>query len=410
MKPAAPDEAIAGDEAARTRAAPAARRSRLERAATDLERGGSPLDERRRGRGAVSNPTGRFEPLIRALEDDGWGADDEQPSIATQVLAERAKTIITRNDSPDISFDRSINPYRGCEHGCIYCFARPSHAFVGLSPGLDFETKLFFKPEAARLLERELAAPNYQAKTIAMGTNTDPYQPIERDKKVTRSVLEVLARTRHPVGIVTKSALVLRDVDILAPMAADGLAKVAISLTTLDPVLARRMEPRAASPARRLKTIEALARAGIPVTVLTAPIVPGLNDAELETILTRRQGGRGARCRLRHAPPAAGTARDVRRMAARPLPEQVPARLLAHPRHARRQDLRCDLGPAHDGLRPLRVDDRAPLRGGGGEARLREAADAAAHGPLRAAGAERRAASLVLGSFDDGPGRYRPVK
>ena len=296
LKATAPDEAIValGDEAAKTRRAPAVRRPRSERAALDLERGGSPIDERRRGRGALSNPTGRFEPLIRALEDDGWGADDELPSIATQVLAERAKTIITRNDSPDISFDRSINPYRGCEHGCIYCFARPSHAFVGLSPGLDFETKLFFKPEAARLLERELAAANYQAKTIAMGTNTDPYQPIERDKKVTRSVLEVLARTHHPVGIVTKSALVLRDIDILAPMAADGLAKVAISLTTLDPVLARRMEPRAASPARRLKTIEALAQAGIPVTVLTAPIVPGLNDAELETILTRAKAA-GAR-------------------------------------------------------------------------------------------------------------------
>ena len=272
---------------------PIQRRATTDRAA-EGERAGAPLDERRRGRGAVSNPTGRFEPLVRALEDDGWGSTDELPALMTQVQAERARTIISRNDSPDITFDRSINPYRGCEHGCIYCFARPSHAFVGLSPGLDFETKLFFKPDAQRLLERELAAPNYQPKTIAMGTNTDPYQPIERDKKVTRSVLEVLARTRHPIGIVTKSALVLRDLDLLAPMAADGLAKVAISLTTLDPVLARRMEPRAASPERRLKTIEALAKAGVPVTVLTAPIVPGLNDAELELILTRARAA-GAR-------------------------------------------------------------------------------------------------------------------
>lgn len=251
------------------------------------DRAGSGFEERRRGRGAVSNPTARFEPLTRAFEDDGWGSLDEVPSLATQVQAERAKTIITRNDSPDISFDRSINPYRGCEHGCIYCFARPTHAYVGLSPGLDFETKLFFKPDAVRLLERELAAPSYQPKTIAMGTNTDPYQPIERDKRITRGVLEVLARARHPVGIVTKSALVTRDIDLLGAMAADGLAKVAISLSTLDPVLARRMEPRAASPERRLKTIETLTAAGIPVTVLTAPIVPGLNDSELETVLTR---------------------------------------------------------------------------------------------------------------------------
>ncbi len=187
---------------------------------------------------------------------------------------ERPKTIITRNESPDISFDRSINPYRGCEHGCVYCFARPTHAFMGLSPGLDFESKLFAKEGAAALLERELAAKNYQPKTIAIGTNTDPYQPIERQYRVMRDVLEVLSRTNHPVGIVTKSALILRDLDLLKPMAEKGLVKVALSVTTLDPVLARRMEPRAAMPERRLATIQALAEAGIPTTVMVAPDHP----------------------------------------------------------------------------------------------------------------------------------------
>jgi DNA repair photolyase len=200
---------------------------------------------------------------------------------------ERPRTIITRNESPDISFDRSINPYRGCEHGCVYCFARPTHAFMGLSPGLDFETRLFVKQGAAEQLERELAAPSYRPRTIAIGTNTDPYQPIERQHQVMRSVLEVLARHNHPVGIVTKSALVTRDIDLLAPMAAKGLAKVALSVTTLDPALARTMEPRAAAPAKRLEAIGKLTEAGIPVTVMVAPIIPGINDAEIETILTR---------------------------------------------------------------------------------------------------------------------------
>lgn len=240
-----------------------------------------------RGRGAPSNESGRYERHARIAEDDGWGAAEAPPPLATTVTFERPKTIITRNDSPDISFDRSINPYRGCEHGCIYCFARPTHAFMGLSPGLDFESKLFAKADAARLLERELAAQNYQPKTIAIGTNTDPYQPIERQHLVMRQLLEVLARTQHPVGIVTKSALVLRDLDLLKPMAEKGLVKVALSVTTLDPLLARRMEPRAASPERRLATIEALTKAGIPTSVLVAPIIPGLNDAEIETILIR---------------------------------------------------------------------------------------------------------------------------
>ena len=195
---------------------------------------------------------------------------------------------------PDISFDRSINPYRGCEHGCVYCFARPTHAYMGLSPGLDFETKLFAKADAAVLLERELAAKNYQPRTIAIGTNTDPYQPIERQHRVMRQVLEVLARTNHPVGIVTKSALVLRDLDLLAPMAEKGLVKVALSVTSLDPVLARRLEPRAAAPEKRLSTIKALSEAGVPTCVMVAPVIPALNDAEMETILARAQAA-GAR-------------------------------------------------------------------------------------------------------------------
>lgn len=240
----------------------------------------------RSGRGAQSNESGRFELHAYIPVDDGW-EDEPAPRLATTVTLERPKTIITRNDSPDISFDRSINPYRGCEHGCVYCFARPTHAYMGLSPGLDFESKLFAKPDAASLLERELAAKNYTPRTIAIGTNTDPYQPIERQHRVMRQVLEVLARTRHPVGIVTKSALVLRDLDLLAPMAEMGLVKVALSVTTLDPVLARKMEPRAATPEKRLATLKTLAAAGIPTCVMVAPIIPALNDSEIETILAR---------------------------------------------------------------------------------------------------------------------------
>jgi DNA repair photolyase len=241
--------------------------------------------EARRGRGAVSNPHARFEPVERERFEDGWDLADEPAPIRTEVTIEKPRVIITRNDSPDIGFDRSINPYRGCEHGCVYCFARPTHAYQGLSPGLDFETKLFAKPNAAELLEKELSKPGYEAKTMAMGTNTDPYQPIEKKFRITRAVLEVLARTNHPVGIVTKSALVTRDIDILAPMADRGLAKVALSVTTLDPRLARRMEPRAATPAKRLDAVRQLAEAGIPVSVMVAPIVPGVNDHEIEDVL-----------------------------------------------------------------------------------------------------------------------------
>jgi DNA repair photolyase len=245
--------------------------------------------ERRRGRGAQSNASGRYEPQARVAFDDGWRTLDELPAFKTTVQTDATRKIITRNDSPDIGFDRSINPYRGCEHGCVYCFARPTHAYLGLSPGLDFESKLFVKPEAADLLQRELSSPNYSPKVIAIGTNTDPYQPIERRYKVMRRILEVLDRTGHPVGIVTKSALVLRDLDILARMAERNLAKVALSVTTLDPELARRMEPRAATPMRRLDALRQLSRAGVPTAVMVAPVIPALNDSEIERILDAAQ-------------------------------------------------------------------------------------------------------------------------
>ncbi len=254
--------------------------------ADPLAHAGHRIDpERRRGRGATINPGGRYEAEQRVAEDDGWGSLGELPPFRTEIAYEKARSIITRNDSPDISFDRSINPYRGCEHGCVYCFARPSHAYLGLSPGLDFESKLTAKPDAAALLEKELSSPSYQPRTIAIGTNTDPYQPIEKKLRIMRQVLEVLAKFNHPVGIVTKSALVQRDIDILAPMAAKGLVKVALSVTTLDPKVARGMEPRAASPPKRLETIRKLSEAGIPVTVLVAPIIPAINEHEIERIL-----------------------------------------------------------------------------------------------------------------------------
>ena len=241
--------------------------------------------QRRRGRGAQSNDSGRFEAEARVAFDDGWQSLDELPAFKTTVAVDTARKVITRNESPDIGFDRSINPYRGCEHGCVYCFARPSHAFLGLSPGLDFESKLFVKPDAPGLLEKELAAPDYEPRMIAIGTNTDPYQPIERERKVMRGILEVLERANHPVGIVTKGALVTRDIDILARMAKRNLAKVAISVTSLDPKLSRTMEPRASSPEKRLEALRQLSEAGIPTTVMVAPVIPALNDAEIERIL-----------------------------------------------------------------------------------------------------------------------------
>ena len=241
--------------------------------------------DRRRGRGAGMNPSGRFEPHERVAFDDGWESLEDMPPFRTEVQVERPRTVITRNESPDIPFDRSINPYRGCEHGCIYCFARPTHSYMGLSAGLDFEAKLFAKPDAPKLLERELAKPGYKPRTIAIGTNTDPYQPIEREWRIMRQILEVLNKANHPVAIVTKSALILRDLDILSSMASRGLAKVAISVTTLDRKLARSMEPRASTPSRRLEAIRALSGAGVPTGVLVAPVIPALNDHEIERIL-----------------------------------------------------------------------------------------------------------------------------
>jgi DNA repair photolyase len=241
----------------------------------------------KKGRGAVGNPKPRFDAEERYAVDDGWGSSDpdDLPPLRTSVSADSSRKIIARNDSPDLPFDRSINPYRGCEHGCVYCFARPTHAYLGLSPGLDFETKLVAKHQAADLLRAELAKPSYRPAAIALGTNTDPYQPIEKGLKITRQILEVLAETRHPLGIVTKSHLVTRDIDILAPMAREGLVRVFLSVTTLDNDLSRRMEPRASSPARRLDAIRQLQGAGIPCGVLAAPMIPSLNDHELENIL-----------------------------------------------------------------------------------------------------------------------------
>jgi DNA repair photolyase len=254
------------------------------------------LPQLERGRGARSNEASRFDQHSAEFVDDGWDTLAELPRLRTEIFTETPKSIISKNQSPDISFDRSINPYRGCEHGCVYCYARPSHAYMGLSPGLDFESKLFIKPNAAALLREELTAPNYQAKTIALGANTDPYQPIERDYRITRSVIEVLAEFNHPFGIVTKSATVLRDLDLLKPLAEKGLVKVAISLTTLDSKLARDMEPRASTPMKRLSAIDILAKAGIPTVVMMGPIIPGLNDSEIENILkaARNSGAREA--------------------------------------------------------------------------------------------------------------------
>ncbi len=241
-----------------------------------------------RGRAAGSNASGRFESRQTETFDDGWNEGDETPTpLRTTVTVEKARVMITRNDSPDVGFDRSINPYRGCEHGCIYCYARPAHAYMGLSPGLDFESKLFFKPEGARLLERELAKPSYKPGVIHIGGNTDPYQPQERLLRVTRQILEVMEEFHQPLSIITKSALIARDIDILGPMGKAGLVRAAVSITTIDRSLARAMEPRAATPERRLEAVRRLSEAGVPTIVMFAPVIPGLNDHELEAVLER---------------------------------------------------------------------------------------------------------------------------
>lgn len=240
--------------------------------------------ERRRARGAQSNAAGRYDSQREEIQD-GWDIPEERAVFATEVSEERPRSILSWNQSPDIPFDRSINPYRGCEHGCVYCFARPSHAYLGLSPGLDFETKLVARPKAADVLEKQLRSRRYDVAPIAIGTSTDPYQPVERQYRVMRSVLEVLQRFRHPVAITTKGTLIERDIDILSAMAAQGLVQVGISLTTMDVALSRAMEPRCPVPKRRLETIRRLAEAGIPVRVMLAPVVPGLTDHEVETLL-----------------------------------------------------------------------------------------------------------------------------
>ncbi|MGZ3377403.1 MAG: PA0069 family radical SAM protein [Phenylobacterium sp.] len=250
-----------------------------------------------RGRGARTNVSGRFEADSREAFDDGWTSEDVEPvQVTTAVTPEKAKVIISHNDSPDVGFSASINPYRGCEHGCIYCYARPAHAYMGLSPGLDFESKLFFKPEAARLLERELSNPRYVPEVIHIGGNTDPYQPQERGLRITRSIIEVLSRFNHPFSVITKSALILRDLDLLAPLAERNLVRVAVSITSLDRKLARSMEPRAATPEKRIDAVKRLTEAGVTTVVMFAPCIPGLNDHEMEAVLERAAaaGAKGA--------------------------------------------------------------------------------------------------------------------
>lgn len=248
----------------------------------------------RKGRGAVISPDGRFDVWQREAADDGWWNEDEE-APATELIVDTAKSVITYNTSPDIPYDRSINPYRGCEHGCAYCFARPSHAYMGLSPGLDFETKIAYKADAAEILSRELAKSGYVCRPVALGINTDAWQPVERRLRVTRGILEVLAQARHPLTVVTKSALILRDLDLLSDMARSNLVHVAVSITTLDAELARTMEPRAPSPRRRLSVIAALAAAGIPTAVMVAPLIPALADHDMEGILAAaREAGASA--------------------------------------------------------------------------------------------------------------------
>lgn len=274
-----------------------------------------------RVRGAVSNRAGRFEPLQYASLGEGEESPGQGP-LKTTVTPERTRSVITRNDSPDVPFEQSLNPYKGCEHGCVYCFARSSHAYLGLSPGLDFETRLFSKPDAPAQLRRELGRRGYRPRVLALGANTDPYQPVERRQGITRRVLEVLAEHGHPVSIATKSDMILRDLDLLAQMAAKRLAGVLVSLTTVDPDLARRMEPRAPTPSRRLAAMRELSRNGVPVTVLASPMIPGLNDVEVEAILeaSAEAGAHSARYILVRLP------REVKDLFAEWLHAEYPAR------------------------------------------------------------------------------------
>ena len=271
------------------------------------------VDARRnRGRGAQTNRSGRFEKETREAVDDGWDIEEEIQPFETIEHIERAKTIITRNESPDLGFDRSINAYRGCEHGCSYCFARPTHSYLGHSAGIEFERDIYVKVNAAELLRHELANPRYRVKPIAMGTNTDPYQPAERKHKLTREILKVMLETKHPVTITTKSALVVRDLDILTELAKQNLVSVAISITSMDHRLSRKMEPRVSTPEKRLEALRLLSEAGVPTVVMAAPMIPAINDMELERILdaAAAQGAKGAGMVLLRLP---GEVRDVSR-------------------------------------------------------------------------------------------------
>ncbi len=353
--------------------------------------------DRRPGRGARTNDPGRFEGVARVALDDGWPRDEaDLPPIRTEVRIERPRSIIARNDSPDLPFDRSINPYRGCEHGCIYCFARPSHAYLNLSPGLDFETKLLARPGAGAVLDRELRRKGYRVATMAMGTNTDPYQPIEGRYRVTREVLEVLAAFNHPVGIVTKGTGIERDIDILAPMAARGLAFVGISVTTLDAGLARRMEPRVPAPKRRLATIRRLAEAGIPVKAMVAPIVPGLTDAELESILAAAAEAGAHSASLGDAAAAARGLGPVPRLAGRTLPRPFQQGDGQAARDARRPGLFGGMGQKDARRRHLCRTGGAAVRSGGEAAGAGPAAAAAALRPVPPAAAPGRSVVAVL--------------
>jgi DNA repair photolyase len=363
----------------------------------------------RKGRGAVSNDTGRFETERRVAFDDGWEVPGSEPDsdwdegagrVATTLSVDATRTIIARNDSPDIGFDRSINPYRGCEHGCIYCYARPSHAYLGLSPGLDFETRIFYKPHAAALLTAELRKKGYNCRPIALGSNTDPYQPAERRLGITRAILEVLRDFRHPVTIVTKGALIQRDLDILGDMAKDNLAVVTVSVTTLERDLARRMEPRAATPERRLDTIAALAAAGVPTGVLAAPMIPALNDREMEEILER---ARAAGATVHAVAPAARIEGAVQGMAHGARAAKGRARPLPGRAMPWRADLRFGLVKADDRQRALRRDARRALRPRVPPPRLFPAhAPGARLRPIPPAAAEGRPARALLISWRRG--------
>ena len=308
-----------------------------------------------KGRGALSNPPGRFDLTRLETVDDGWYVEESPESIATTLAPERAREILCTNDSPDIPFEQSINPYRGCSHGCVYCYARPSHAYMGLSPGLDFETRIFYKLDAAALLEKQLARPGYVCKPITLGANTDPYQPAERQLQVTRSILEVLLRARHPVTIITKGALVMRDLDLLAQLAALRLVTVGVSVTSLDPQLKRTLEPRAAAPLARLRALRELSAAGVPCGALVAPVIPAINDHEIESYSRGLRAGGYRLGRLRAAAAALRDQGPVPRMARGALSAARRPRHVAHPGHARRSRQRPALRHAHERHRRVRA-------------------------------------------------------